>query len=107
MESTLDAIMASEECDISINIGFCSVNEEGKYCELVRDDTAEMSIIAAASTNCNDTSTCDPLCTLSLNNITSCCFITQYNGTSGYRYQYDWLSYEFWSQCGLDSPWIL
>ena len=103
VESLFDAIMKSEECHINISSNICSVNEEGEYCELVRDYTAEMSIIAAASTNCADTSTCDPLCTQSLNTITSCCFITQYNGTSS-GYQYDWLSYEFWTRCGLDSP---
>ena len=102
MESLFDTIMEFEECDISISDinDLCSINEEGEYCQLVQDDTAERFIITDASTNCADTDICDPLCTQSLNNITSCCFITQNNGTL----RYDWLSYEFWSRCGLDSP---
>ena len=104
VESLLDAIMDIEECDLS-TIGInnlCSVNEEGEYCELVRDNTADSSIISDAFAYCANTSTCDPLCSQTLNNITSCCFITQYNETN--EDQYDWLSYEFWSRCGLDSP---
>ena len=104
VESLADTIMEIEECDLSTyGIGdACAVNEEGEYCELVRDNTVDSTIISIASLNCADMSTCDPLCSLTLNTITSCCFITQYNDTN--EYQYDWLSNEFWSRCGLDSP---
>ena len=108
VESQLDAILESEEeCDQvidSIN-NICSVNEEGEYCELtqllLQDD--DFDAYHDALINCNDTSTCDPLCTLTLNSITSCCFITEFNGTFSQN-QYDWLSYEFWSRCDLRSP---
>ena len=91
----LDSLQdAFQLCDLEAP---CAVNEEGQYCFIATDLNAELN---AASTNCNDTSTCDPLCTEVLDNITSCCFISIYNMTS----RYDWLSYEFWSQCGLTSP---
>ena len=113
LESQLDII--TESCKfintdtLSLDsITDCTVNEEGKYCKAELDYTSSVSF--AAFYNCANTSTCDPLCIESLNNITSCCFINEYNGTNDYDYEYDydygydWLSYEFWSQCGLDSP---
>ena len=75
----------------------CTVNEKGKYCHAYEPNAH------GAFSNCADTSTCDPLCIESLSKITTCCFINEYNGTENTG-KYDWLSYEFWSQCGLNSP---
>ena len=90
-------------------INNCLVNEEGRYCRVAEQanaaDTSTGDLfadpLAVYTTNCANTSTCDPLCVQALGNITSCCFINDYNRTLP---SYDWLSYEFWSMCGLDSP---
>ena len=80
----------------------CTVNEEGKYCEADNNDDPN-DIYNTTFSNCADTSTCDPLCIESLSKITTCCFINEFNGTED-AVKYDWLSYEFWSRCGLNSP---
>lgn len=79
----------------------CAVNEMGRYCEATDNVTTALRDVAA--TNCADTTVCNPLCMSTLENITSCCLITKYNGTAAPT-RFDWLSYEFWSLCGLDSP---
>ena len=99
LESLRDATI--ESCGFYPNVfdsDRCAVNEEGMYCDAIPNDDFFVSI--DASDNCADTSTCDPLCINILRNITSCCFINENNSTS----RYDWLSYDFWSQCGLTSP---
>lgn len=75
----------------------CAVNELGRYC--AEDDLFPQ--YSTATDNCRNTSMCDPLCIEILNTIT-CCFIDQYNQTEDI--QTEWLSYEFWQQCGLTSP---
>ncbi len=79
----------------------CNVNRQGTACEIIRgalDDS-----FMAASANCLNTSTCDPSCVQTLSNISTtfgCCFFDAFNVTDNL----DWLSDEFWSRCGLDSP---
>ena len=80
----------------------CIVNEEGKYCGADNNNDPN-DIYNTALSNCADTSTCDPLCIKTLSKITTCCFINRFNGTEDAGV-YDWLSYEFWSRCGLNSP---
>ncbi len=71
---------------------FCSSNRLGTYCRAAYSD----NLFTAASESCSNTSTCDPLCIETLNNITNtvgCCF----NDSTGN--QWDWLSAEFWTMC--------
>ena len=91
-----------EFCDEETNtINDCTVNEFGRYCIL--EQVNYRSLINVASSSCTNTSTCDPLCVETLSSITGCCFISQFNDTSSAE-SYDWLSYEFWTQCNLTSP---
>ena len=55
--------------------------------------------------NCGDTSTCNPLCMRSLNRLSEgagCCINSQFNSTT--EPQMEFLSFEFWSRCGLTPP---
>ena len=104
LESLRDTYIESCGFDPTSTFETCVIDEEGRYCEVEQamQDT-NSPLFTAASTNCADTSICDPLCIETLSSITSCCFITEYNGTSADT-MYDWLSYEFWAQCDLTSP---
>ncbi len=77
--------------------GRCIVNKFGQYCNSLHQGSFKYT---AATRNCRDISTCDPLCIETLSNIADtlgCCFNEQYNTTD-----VDWLSYEFYSMCGLE-----
>ena len=90
----------SEEIDLERT---CSVNRQGVYCNALPSFNFLQTI---AYTICRDTSTCDPLCIATLNNITDtigCCFITEFNSTMDTT-RLEYLSYEFWQRCGLTSP---
>ena len=89
-----------DACPVDRSFGFCAVDEMGRFCDL---QTPMTSLFETASDNCINTSICDPLCVQTLNTITTCCFITEYNSTLPGQ-SIDWLSYEFWTQCGLESP---
>ena len=83
----------------------CIANEAGQYC-LTIEPSHYHSLFQRASESCHDTSSCAPLCTDTLNSITGevgCCFTSAYNNTRAPERPY-WLSYEFWSRCGLTSP---
>ena len=105
LDSLRDA--TAEFCgNVSFDIySSCDVdNLSGRYCDISNNSQSQTSDLRqAASDNCADTSICAPLCVKALNNITSCCFISEYNDTTSGE-SYDWLSYEFWSRCGLSSP---
>ncbi len=81
--------------------GECNANVRGVYCKTLQGLGSNYT---AASNSCHDTSTCDPLCIQTLNNIINtagCCFMDQYNATSDATEK--WLKYEFWSRCDLKS----
>lgn len=83
---------------------YCKSNRFGTYCNAIRLIIREL--YTTASESCVNNSTCDPLCIQALNNITStvgCCFNDQYNQTDDAD-TIDWLSFEFWSMCHLESP---
>ena len=93
----------TEGCEsyVYLDSNTCRVNHLGIYCQL-QDNLLLDSLYTTARERCDNTSTCDPLCIEVLNNITitvGCCFNDQYNTT----WTQDWLSYEFWSRCGLEA----
>ena len=106
VEDLRERLSDTEECQgfKSIYSGdVCNVNSFGTYCALLDDELSNN--FTAASSSCRNTSTCYPLCTETLNNITNtvgCCFNDRYNDTNNPRP--DWLSYEFWSRCSLKPP---
>ncbi len=103
-KSVLNALSRQEGCrNYSTHFtefSFCASNTLGTYCEAILNYN-----FTAASRSCRNTSTCDPLCIETLNNITNtvgCCFNYRFNSTG--NPSWDWLSAEFWSMCNLDSP---
>ncbi len=101
VESIRERLSATAGCqDYAYPPGdLCTANRNGSYCVALLNP----GNFIAASLSCRNTSTCDPRCIETLNNITStigCCLNDHYNTTT----RPDWLSYEFWSRCGLDSP---
>lgn len=103
VEPIRDVLRATGGCQDSV-MSFdttCRANQDGFYCELLREFGGRDAFTAAAA-NCADTSVCDPRCIQSLNSIVArygCCFTEEYNRTTT-----EWLSYEFWQQCGLTPP---
>ncbi len=101
VQSYRDRLSATEGCNDTDSS--CNINRFGTYCQLFATDIN--SNFTTADLSCGNTSTCDPLCIDTLNSITNtvgCCFNDHFNDTD--TVQYDWLSYEFWSMCGLESP---
>ena len=101
VESTRKRLSATEGCQgfVYPPSNMCNANGNGVYCNLLMDFN-----ITEVSVNCNNTSTCDPGCLQTINNTTNvlgCCINDLYNSTSN---RLDWMSYEFWSRCGLQSP---
>ncbi len=103
VEPIQQTLSAAEGCQRDQLLNFmytqdrCKVNEDGSYCGMLPQDT----LYTDAVRNCQNTSTCAPLCIETLNNIADtlgCCFNERYNTTGGI----DWLSYEFYSMCGLE-----
>ena len=84
----------------------CRVNQLGLYCGALYEISYDFFV--AANESCNDTTTCDPLCTEILNsmaNTVGCCFNQDYNNTRALSpLTFEWLSYEFWSMCDLRPP---
>ena len=104
VEGIRNRLSATERCQnyTHLPIRKCNANGNEAYCDtlIVNSDN-----YTAATERCGDTSTCDPHCIETLNNIINavgCCFIDRYNSTESNRF--DWLSNEFWSRCGLESP---
>ena len=99
-EDIRERLSATKECqDYIYPLTSCTANKNREYCALLNN------IDYIASRNCRNINTCDPLCIETLNNITDtlgCCLNEKYNSTTSYSY--DWLSNEFWSRCGLESP---
>ena len=106
----ISSMLAIEECSNTTHSAHilknlhstCAANRFGVYCGTIQNDLD--NLFAAASESCSNTSTCDPLCIETLNNITNtvgCCFNENYNTTNS---TVDWLSDEFWSKCNLKSP---
>ena len=95
------AASCTQNTEDLVDSTYCLADENGKHCSLIEDI---FSADLIASTNCPDTSMCDPFCIETLTNFTNkfgCCFISELNSTSNTsRY----LSYEFWEMCGLTSP---
>lgn len=93
-------------CGHDPNDGFntCNIDQtSGLYCDNSQPDTYQL--VLDINGNCTDLTMCDPLCVQNLQRITSCCFISEYNGTdSDVREDYTWLRYEYWSMCGIESP---
>ena len=79
----------------------CEANQFGTYCDGLEYRQLR-SPFTEGSQSCRNTSTCDPRCVETLNNITNtigCCFNVEYN-TAGSAME-SWLSDEFWSMCNL------
>lgn len=97
--------LTTEGCQgLADEITFCKANQFGTYCDTLEEYNFE-SNLTLASWSCRNISICDPLCIETLDNIINtlgCCFNDRYNTTNSD--QYYWLSYEFWSMCGLESP---
>ncbi len=81
----------------------CHANKEGTYCLPLIEENDDFTRV---SQSCQDTSACNSLCTTSIKNLfdsMGCCVNSIYNATAlGPRVS--WLSYEFFSRCGLESP---
>ena len=100
-------VSAVEGCEDYVTEGSyvsCNTNRFGVHCDdLIYETGANFT---AANEACNDTSTCDPLCIETLNNISDtsgCCFNEDYNDTFT-RNIPDWFTAEYYSMCGLESP---
>lgn len=113
VQPILDRLSATGGCQLfnqSI-LEECGVDALGKPCY---SQTLELgSLFVTANISCGSTSTCDPPCIRALEtfNSTSGCCINSFNGSlAGVTFagvtipSYDWLSYQFWSQCGLNTP---
>ena len=106
LEATNNALNA-EGCDPPFNFddtSVCLVDEQGNYCD-ARDDLYDLA--NRASDDCHNTTSCDPTCIETLNDIISiagCCFISEFNNTEDYYYPREWLSYDFFQSCGVSSP---
>lgn len=82
----------------------CNANGDKTYCTLLIPLVTPNNYTRAGK-SCSNTSTCEPHCVQTLNNITSttgCCFVDRYNSTQNNKIE--WLRKEFWSRCGLTSP---
>ena len=87
----------------------CGVDESGQHCY---EQASELNIqFTAALSDCQDTDTtmCNATCVETLDNVASsagCCVNNFLNGSLAgiTSVSYDWLSEEYWSQCGLVSP---
>ena len=112
LDSQRNALLATEGCESSVSIldvqtaASCAVNEGGSYCDSISNLLSEH--LTTASSNCMNTSVCDPLCIDTLEIITrsvGCCFITVFNSsTDPTDPAREYLSYEFWQRCNLTSP---
>lgn len=82
----------------------CNIDQDsGLYCDNSQPDTYQL--VLDINGNCTNLSRCDSLCVQNLNRITSCCFVSEYNGTdSDVHEDYTWLRYEYWDMCGIESP---
>ena len=82
----------------------CAADANGNYCSLQNEIS---SADFTATTNCLDTSVCDPVCIETLTSFTNtygCCFISVLNDTTTSGGPRSYLSYDFWEMCGLTSP---
>ncbi len=80
----------------------CHANKEGTYCFPLE----EIDDFTRVSESCGDTSACNSLCTTRIRNLSDsmgCCVNSLYNNTA-FGPSASWLSYEFLSRCGLESP---
>ena len=115
VQPTLQALQAlpnEDDCEVYIQ-GFrelCGVDKAGDYC-LIRHpfDLSNPSLVYAFN-NCTSNTTCSNDCRMALQNfesLTGCCINNVYNGTYidlfG-RARIPFLSYEFWTLCGLETP---
>ena len=112
IEPTLNALSSESTCQLfyQSTLEQCGVNEVlGRSClELLPVLETNFSV---AFRTCRNTSICEPLCRSILENFKAsagCCINNFYNSSiteiSGTRY--DFLSYEYWLLCGLDTPGI-
>jgi hypothetical protein len=104
LEATNDALQQTPGCNPFFNtqdLSFCAVDEQGRYCEL-----SDLFLhVQLAQTACDNSENCNSTCIETLTDTIStagCCFISTYNNTEVERW--DWLSYDFWQECGLTSP---
>lgn len=80
----------------------CLATESGQYCITIEDT---FTLYNVALDNCDNTSVCDPLCVTALTNFNStagCCLNSGFNSST--ESQRDFLTFEFWSRCGLATP---
>ena len=105
VEELRDRLRGMQGCEDHVLIqdlqDVCRANAAGQHCE------AELSMFSQAtmaSASCGDASECNSDCAMALGSIadtTGCCFNEEYNSTSNSGVTFDWMSYEFWSECGL------
>ena len=102
---SLRSALTSGACPDEASAGIlssCSVDSGGEYCALLDNLYDQMD---SASMNCPNTDSCNETCINTLNSIvdmSGCCFISEFN--SSFEESRDFLSYEFWQRCGLNSP---
>ena len=112
LEPIVDALRDADGCEAFANGNMeqCGVNENGEYCNTL---TTELTpLFLAAQSACNGT-TCDESCEqalMTLRNNGGCCVNTLWNNSltaisleqlTGQDSGFTFLSYEFWSDCGL------
>ena len=96
----------SEGClNLTVLPEMCAVSEGGEYCELLPGNHNDL--FQAAEESCrDDVEACSSSCRGALGNIASmagCCFMEDHNRTER-GFKPNWLSFGFWSECGLTSP---
>lgn len=111
ISSIFNALSADDDCSPLIQVieEGCGVNEAGRPCfELSPSLNAG---IISANFNCSDTNACPSACVTSLESLvetTGCCINNVFNGTLSQltNATVSFLSDEFWSLCGLETPGI-
>jgi len=114
LEPIVDALRDADGCEVFANGNMeqCGVNESGEHCNTLITELVPLFLKAQSA--CNET-TCDESCEqalMTLRSNGSCCVNTLWNNSltpislaqfTGEDSGYPFLSYEFWSDCGLET----
>ena len=109
LEPIFDALEDAGDCQayLGATMELCGVNEEGEWCSnLDRDPESSHSQLLRTQHMCSlSNTTCTEECMQALQNISDvggCCANSFFNGSLTLP-RYDFLSFEFWSNCGVDT----
>lgn len=110
VEPVLKVLSATEGCDPIRQAALeqCGVNEFGTLCAQINSSTVQIS---STSLVCENTQMCSQDCMEALQSLKGtygCCVNNLYNGSLDNIVvpRMDWLSFEFWVQCGVSTPGI-